>query len=388
MKKYLTVASSFIIMLCLGSMFAWSVIAKELASDFGFSLSKTQLVFGIFFTVFPITMLLAGRMERRTGPKLLAFISAALFMGGYLLSSMSNGSYPLILFGMGVLSGAGTGFGYLAALTTPARWFPGKKGLITGIVVAGFGLAAVSFSLFAENLLNSGFNVLESLRIIGITYGAIVAVMALFVYNPPGYGEVKTKIDYSFLKTRKYLKLISGFFMGTFAGLLVIGSLTAIGAQYKIENHILVLGVSGFALANCIGRITWGFLSDYIGANISISLALTFQAISIFLIGHTSLTPNLYLLFAALIGFGFGSNFVLFAKETAQIFGLRDFGSVYPYIFLGYSLAGILGPITGGLLFDLLKSFSLPTAIAAGMSLAGAILFLNLKYSKRVPVVK
>lgn len=384
MKKYLTVVSSFLIMLCLGSMFAWSIVARELTNDFGFSLSKTQFVFGIFFTFFPITMLLAGKLERKTGPKLLVLISAALFTGGYLLSALSNGSYPLILIGMGVLSGAGTGFGYLAALALPARWFPQRKGLITGIVVAGFGLAAVFFSFFAEYLLNSGKSVLGALKIIGVSYGTVVALMALFIYNPQGFGEDRKMIDYSFLRSRAYFKLLVGFFMGTFAGLLIIGSLTAIGAQYNIENHTLVLGVSGFALANFLGRIAWGFLSDYIGSNISVLLALTFQAISIFLIGHLTLTPVLYLVVAALIGFGFGSNFVLFARETAQMFGLEHFGSIYPYVFLGYSLAGILGPVTGGLLYDLLKDFSIPTVIAAGMSLAGA--FVSNPFKRSQPV--
>lgn len=383
MKRYLTLISSFIIMLCLGSMFAWSIIARELTQDYGFSLSRTQFVFGLFFTIFPLTMLLAGRLERRTGPRLPALISALLFTGGYLLSSFSGGNYLLILIGMGVMTGAGTGFGYLAALTVPARWFPDRKGLITGLVVAGFGLAAVFFSFFAESLLESGKSVLETLRFIGIVYGAIVALMSFFVYNPVGYGEDKSRVDFKFLKTKQYLRLLTGIFTGTFAGLLIIGSLTAIGAQYEIDKHTLILGVSGFALANSAGRICWGFLSDIIGAGVSILLALVFQAIAIFFIGHTTLTPFTYLLLAALTGFGFGSNFVLFAKESAQIFGLRNFGSIYPYIFLGYSLAGILGPVTGGYLYDMLNNFSVPTSIAGAVSLAGAMLFLNKKYFTR-----
>ncbi len=368
-------------MLTLGSMFAWSVIARELTQDFGFSLSKTQFVFGLFFTIFPLTMLLAGWIERRTGPRLLVIISALLFTGGYLLSSFSGGDYLIILTGMGVMTGAGTGFGYLAALTVPARWFPERKGFITGIVVGGFGLAAVFFSLFAENMLESGRSVLETLRIIGVSYGSVVALMALFIFNPEGYGDDKSKIDFRFLKTKPYLRLVAGFFTGTFAGLLIIGSLTTIGARFEIENHTLVLGVSLFAIANSIGRISWGYLSDLAGANISVLFALTFQAIAIFFIGHTSLTPFSYLLLASLTGFGFGSNFVLFARETAQIFGLKNFGSIYPYIFLGYSLAGILGPVTGGLLYDIFNNFSLPTTIAGGVSLAGALLFLNKRRS-------
>lgn len=383
MKRYLTLISSCLIMLTLGSMFAWSVIARELTQDYGFSLSRTQFVFGLFFTIFPLTMLLAGWIERRTGPRLLVIISALLFTGGYLLSSFSGGDYLLILTGMGVMTGAGTGFGYLAALTVPARWFPERKGFITGIVVGGFGLAAVFFSLFAENMLESGRSVLETLRIIGVSYGSLVALMALFIFNPEGYGDDRSKIDFRFLKTRPYLRLVAGFFTGTFAGLLIIGSLTTIGARFEIENHTLVLGVSLFAIANSIGRISWGYLSDLAGANVSVLFALTFQAIAIFFIGHISLTTFSYLLLASLTGFGFGSNFVLFARETAHIFGLKNFGSIYPYIFLGYSLAGILGPVTGGLLYDIFKNFSLPTAIAGGVSLAGALLFLNKKHFTR-----
>jgi OFA family oxalate/formate antiporter-like MFS transporter len=383
MRRYITVAASFVIMLCLGGMFAWSLIAKELTEVYGFSAARTQLVFGIFFTVFPVAMLFAGKAEKRLGPRNMTIISSLFFTAGYLLSSFSNGNYLLILTGMGVMAGIGTGFGYLAALTLPVRWFPDKKGLITGVVVAGFGFAAIFYSLFAEYLLNSGREILEVFKIIGITYGAVIVAMAFLLINPAGFTESISQIKVRFANTSKFYKLFFGLFLGTFAGLLIIGNLTPMGAEHGISSHILVLGVSGFAVANSAGRVSWGFISDYIGAGLTILFALAFQGVSILLIGYpniigqSTLTPTLYLVLSAMIGFGFGGNFVLFAKETAQFFGIPNMGAIYPYVFLGYSFAGLLGPLTGGVLFDIFKSYDLPILISAVMSIAGAGIFLT-----------
>jgi OFA family oxalate/formate antiporter-like MFS transporter len=138
-----------------------------------------------------------------------------------------------------------------------------------------------------------------------------------------------------------------------------------------------VLGVALFAIANFLGRITWGILSDYLGASVSISLALLFQSVSILLLIFISLTDFSYITISVLIGFGFGGNFVLFAKETAQIFGVQNLGITYPYVFLGYAIAGILGPLSGGFLYDLSGSYSYAILLASLMSLAGSLLFFK-----------
>jgi OFA family oxalate/formate antiporter-like MFS transporter len=143
-----------------------------------------------------------------------------------------------------------------------------------------------------------------------------------------------------------------------------------------MSNHTLVLGVSLFAIANFLGRLIWGFVSDYIGGNLSIFLALLFQSISIILLNMIELTELYYLLIVSLIGFGFGGNFVLFAKETAQEFGVKNIGVIYPYVFLGYAIAGILGPLSGGILYDITGSFHYPIILASVISLSGSLLFL------------
>jgi OFA family oxalate/formate antiporter-like MFS transporter len=139
----------------------------------------------------------------------------------------------------------------------------------------------------------------------------------------------------------------------------------------------LVVGVALFAVANFLGRLTWGTLSDYLGASLCIFLALLFQSASIFSLNIFPLSDITYLTLAFFIGFGFGGNFVLFAKETAQVYGLKNLGIIYPYVFIGYAVAGIAGPISGGFLFDLSGSFSYPILLAGAMSLLGSLLFLR-----------
>ncbi len=375
MKKYLTVVSSFVIMLCLGGVYAWSIVASELMGNFDFSAAQSQLVFGVLIAVFPTTMIFAGKLKRKLNARTLAILSALFFSSGYLLSGFSNGNFYTIVLGIGVLAGIGTGLGYLVALTTPVKWFPEKKGLITGIAAAGFGLAAFVLSLVIEKLMAFDKSILQVFTIIGVVYGLIILVFANFLKAPV---EVETVNEekINFIRTSKFQKLFSGIFFGTFAGLLVIGSLKSIGAEHHIGNHTLIIGISVFAIANFLGRLIWGALSDYTGASISIFLALTLQAVSIFLIGLLDLTPALYILLSFIIGFSFGGNFVLFAKETAQIYGIRNLGIIYPYVFIGYAVAGIFGPLTGGWLFDIFKNFNSAIYVAAIMSLIGAIIFL------------
>ncbi len=378
MKRYLTVLSSFIIMLCIGSVYSWSVIASELADSYGFTSSQSQLIFGMVIAVFPTTMIFVGQLSKLVKTKYFGYISGILFLSGYYLASLSNGDFLLILLGIGILAGIGTGFGYWTSLTSSVKWFPHKKGLITGVAAAGFGLGAVFMSNFSEKLLLKGYDVLLLLRVIGVSYGVIILFFSGLIFKTNLYNEIiekPTKL-LSFITQSTFIKLFLGIFQGTFSGLLIIGSLAVIGDGYQMSNHTLVLGVSLFAIANFLGRLIWGFVSDYIGGNLSIFLALLFQSISIILLNMIELTELYYLLIVSLIGFGFGGNFVLFAKETAQEFGVKNIGVIYPYVFLGYAIAGILGPLSGGILYDITGSFHYPIILASVISLSGSLLFL------------
>ncbi len=382
MKKYFSVLSSFVIMLCLGGVYAWSIIASELMDTYAFSATQTQVIFGLVIAVFPATMIFAGKLANKYGSRLLALASGIFFGIGYLISSFSGGNFYIILFGVGILAGIGTGLGYLVALSTPVKWFPEKKGLMTGVAAAGFGLAAFVLSFLIERFLEQGMDILQIFKIIGGGYGLIIVLFATFLKAPKTI-EKQEKIESKSFLSSKFIMLFSGIFFGTFAGLLIIGSLSSIGAESQIDNHILVVGVSVFAISNFLGRLIWGILSDHIGASIGIFLALTLQAFSILLLDVIPLTNSPFIILSFLIGFGFGGNFVLFAKETAHVYGVNNLGIIYPYVFMGYALAGIIGPQAGGFLFDQNQNYYAAIILASAMSLSGAILFLRYYFINR-----
>lgn len=379
LKKYLTVIASFIIMLCIGSVYAWSIIASELIENHNFSASQTQLIFGTLIATFPVAMIFVGQLGKKTRHRFFGYIAGILFFSGYLLAGLSQGNFFFVFLGIGILGGIATGFGYWVSLTLPVQWFPGKKGLITGIAAAGFGLGAVIMSEISEMLLNNGRDVLYLLRFFGLLYGSVIIIVSFFldqIKDESASGEQPVQVS-QFIKTKHFKQLFLGIFMGTFAGLLIIGSLRIIGGQYDISTHILVMGVAFFAIANFLGRLFWGFFSDHFAGSFSIFLALLLQSMSIFLLNIFTLSDVSYLIAASLIGFGFGGNFVLFAKETAQVYGVKNLGIVYPYVFIGYAIAGLAGPVSGGALYDLSNSFFHAIVLAGFMSLLGSLLFLN-----------
>jgi len=375
MKKYLTLFSSFLIMLSLGGVYAWSIFSAELMQNFKWSSTQSQLVFGTLIAVFPLTMVLVGKRSRFNA-KLNGIFSAIFFSTGYIISGLSQGNFYVILFGIGILAGIGTGFGYLTAITLPVKWFPDRKGLVTGIIAAGFGLAAVVFSSLIELLYNNDYSILNIFIFIGVSYGSVIFLLSFLIFNPIINNHSDNKNILHFAWNKNFYKLFIGIFSGTFAGLIVIGSLKSIGSEYGIENHFLILVVSIFAFANFIGRMVWGYLSDLLNVNLTIFLALTFQATFIFLLGNKNLSSESFIIFSAFIGLGFGANFVLFAKETSQIFGMNNLAQIYPYVFLGYAIAGILGPLTGGVLYDINESYYWGIIIASSISFLGGIIFL------------
>jgi len=378
MRKYFIVAASFVIMLCLGSVYAWSIIASELIETYHYSAAQTQIIFGTLIAVFSISMVFVPRLAKSLRSRTLVYLSALFFCAGYLLAGLSGGRFFAVLLGIGVFAGMATGLGYWVSLTLPVLCFPERKGLMTGVAAAGFGIGAILLSSLSEIMLSSGKDVSQLFVVIGSVYGILIFSFAQGIPRSGITGSDDPADKPALRSSGIFYRLLGGIFLGTFAGLLIIGSLTMVGEQNGIREHTLIMGVSFFALANFAGRLFWGFISDHLDAALSIFLALALQAAAIFLLGTLTLNIFLYLLLTLLAGFGFGANFVLFAKKTAVVFGVEQLGNIYPFVFLGYAIAGIFGPLSGGLLFDRFGNFANAAALAALLSLTGGLLFLEL----------
>lgn len=370
----INVLASVLIMCCAGSVYAWSIFVAPLKDSFGLSTAQTQLIFGFIIASFSITMLFVSRIERRLGPKIPAAIGAVLFSSGYLLASFSGGNVVLILLGISILSGAGMGFGYVTVLTTLVKWFPDHKGLATGIAVAGFGSGAILLSQIGQPILNNGMTVTEVFRAIAIIYGIIFLVSALLISAPANDRKAPAEKPISIrvlARDKRFWVLFYTFFAGSFAGLMLIGNLKPMGLSYGISEEAAVLAIVLLSAGNAIGRILWGQIWDKIGGIRSVSIALALVAVSMLALLARISNDAAFLSLCLIIGLCYGANFVLYASDVSNIYGIQQLGIIYPIVSIAYGISGIAGPVAGGFLFDVTNQYYIPIILSSVICLSG-----------------
>jgi OFA family oxalate/formate antiporter-like MFS transporter len=382
--KYAILLASVLIQICLGGVYAWSALVPAMEQSLGLSVAQTQIIFGCLFGAFTCSMVLAGKLLDRLGPRVLASVGGVLFGAGYLIASYSGGSFVVMLLGISLLVGTATGAGYVCPLATGMKWFPRHKGLVTGVSMAGFGGGAVLLSTLAEYLLSGGVPVLVVFRWIGLGYGVALLAAASLLRFPPAAGTARVRPApalRSLTRDPFFLTLVLGMFCGTFAGMLVIGNLKPIALSAGIATVPATAAISVFAIGNAAGRITWGWISDWTDERM-IPVKLAVLAAPLALLAWVR-SPNLFILLSFAIGFGFGACFVVYAAQVAARYGSERVGGVYPIVFLAYGLAGIIGPPIGGWLYDTTDSYTPAIILSCGVVATGILASGLLLYKAR-----
>ncbi|MDG5800541.1 MFS transporter [Marinilabiliaceae bacterium ANBcel2] len=380
-----TVISGIFIMLSLGTIYAWSIYVPYLTNDYNLSTAQTQIVFGAFISIYTITMILVRNIIEKYGPKITGILAALLYISGYLLIYFGGVSFPVLFIGISLLSGIATGFGYLISISVPVAWYPQKKGLITGLVSGGFGAGAIAESYIAGNLISREINLELVFLILGITKGIIFLIASSLIVkkNDRSISASDLIPVKNLINDKRFIKLFIAIFTGTFAGLMIVGNLRPIGQQYSIPTNTLIMGITIFSVANFSGRMIWGWINDYIAGKILIPLSLILTGIFTLYAGTVTLTPTTYIIAAFLTGFIFGANFVLYANETAKVYGLHNLGKIYPFIFFGYGISGIAGPSAGGVLKDLTGTYQSASILALILALLVTILLLFSQFKSK-----
>lgn len=373
MKKAPTIGSALAILLALGGIYAWSEFVPALKAAGGYSAAQAQWVFGTTITSFALTMTAAGRLLYRWGPRRVTALGGVLFGAGYLISAFTLDRFWGLLAGMGLIAGAGIGFGYVAPLAMVMAWFPGRKGLAGGIAVAGFGGGAILMAEIASIALHHAVPLPRIIGSLGLVYGLVILAASRGLHRPDGAAPAAPPDLHPLRLWREsYLRrLFLGMFCGTFAGLLLVGNLKPIGLAGGITEAAATLAISAFAIGNAAGRIVWGWLSDRFGRGV-VPASLAFLSV---VSGSLAATPRHDGLFVALAlfgGFGFGACFSIYASLTAARYGAEHVGGLYPLVFLSYGIAGITGPALGGWLFDWTGRYFLTLCLAAAVAAAGA----------------
>lgn len=382
-NRWVILISSFLMMFCVGGIYAWSAFAYELVKGGYISATQSQIIFSFIVGGFSAFMTFVGKLERDLKSlKGLTLIGAILFSSGYILAGLSGGSFLSIWLSLGVLGALGISVIYTFGVGIPIRWFPpDRKGLVTGISVGGFGLGAIVLPFVIAYLKDLGYDIFQIFLSVGVAYLMIVVSSALFFDKPTDIGDnVSSKGNLrlnNVLRQWTFWRLWLGIFCGTFGGMMVAGSLKSIGLTKVSDEAIVTLSISLFALANFMGRISWGWIGDKIGSPKAIVLSFICGILALLSLYAFSFNAKIYLAFILLLGFSYGANFVLFARETAEKYGVDKVALVYPLVFLGYSFASIAGPISGGLLYDLFGSYDSAILIALLIMSAGIMLFVK-----------
>lgn len=437
MNRWLVVVGAILIQLALGAIYAWSVFTPGLTDAEGaykFSAGEAAWVFsaGLFF--FALVMIWAGRKLNSIGPQKLA-IAGGLVLGlGYVLAGFLGNSFIAQLIFIGIIGGSGIGLAYVVPIAVGVKWFPDKKGMLTGLAVAGFGFGATIWVKWAGSWGGGLLNTIElagldGIRSVYLLYGIIFAIMvilgSLVMKDPPegwlpkGYippeaskaaasGEVNFDSN-EVVKTPQYYMIFLTFVFSALAGLMVIYCIKLFGIDALTYTKLGTLdpGTEGFAdtfawasatagtamavyaILNGLGRIIWGMVSDYIGRRTSIILMTLLQGIimlSFFYFGGTAWG---LIIAAAIIGFNFGGNFALFPAITADFFGNKTVGRNYGLVFFAYGIAGILGPQIAGYFKDAAKGATDPSAwltpfVIAGIAcLVGTVIMILAKPPKK-----
>jgi len=402
--RWLFVLLGTIIMLCLGSVYSWSVFVNPLTNHFTgmgqtVSASEVLLPFSIFLAVFAIAMVFSGKYIEKIGPRKMAMAGGVICGLGWLLASMA-GSVQMLYPTYGVIGGLGVGIAYGCPVAVSARWFPDKRGLAVGLTVLGFGFSAFFTANIATYLIGA-FDVMSTFRFFGIAFIIIIALCSLPLtfppagYKPAGWTPPAPKpgahvtcdfLREQMIKTPAFLGLWLCYFIGCIAGLMAIGISKPVGTEIvQIETGLASFLVGFFAIFNGGGRPIFGTLTDKLtprnAAIVSFVLIILASLMMMTMAGPG--TDYIYIVAFALLWMCLGGWLAIAPTATATFFGTGDYPRNYGVVFLAYGAGAIVGPQLAGFIKTASGSYMGVFPYVVGLAVVGIIIaFVMLKPPK------
>lgn len=400
-KRYRILIAAWVITFFVSAVSAFSVLSAGMTSSqtgildaMGkpkFTASQLANAYALYQLFLAIAGILAGRIVDKMGPRRVVFIGTIVFALGWFFTGFCTEMWQIYLV-FGILAGSGAGMVYNPNVTAALRWFPDKRGLISGLLLAGAALGPFTFSPIANTIMSNAGNSQTVFRIFGILFILFMSSSALLLkraddnYMPEGYQppEVQVKkqvqsVDFNWkqmLQSPLFYIMLILFISATTAGNMFIGANYSIAQiQIGMDASSAAMAVSICALANFGGRILFGYLTDKLGAvkSLLISLCITGATLLLMLVANT---PLLYILAVSLIGIGFGAVMVVFPPLCGQTFGIKNLSMNYGFIFLGYAGSAFIGPKIAAFFKDHVGNFQGAYLISIGITIFGVILTL------------
>ncbi len=402
-KRWIIAIAAIVMQLCLGTVYAWSVFKKPLMATHGWAETPTQATMMINMAIIGLAAAFGGTLVDKKGPRFVATIGGILFGLGTLLAGFADqaGSLMLLYLGFGVIAGLGNGFGYVTPIATLIRWFPDKRGLVTGLAVMGFGAGAFFMGKIAPGMVIS-MGVAKTFYIWGVIFLILVTGAAQFYKNPPkgwlpaGFtpsaSAVSAADSFTFdeaVKRPQWWMLWGMLFLNVSAGLGLISQLSPL-AQDVIKKATPGIGVAELAVAggtilaiasifNGLGRLFWASLSDKIGRRMVFMTMFASQAALYIFLPQIS-NQLMFTVIACYLLACYGGGFATMPPFAADSFGPGYIGKVYGIMLTAWGCAGVVGP----LVFAQIPGQAL--YVAAGLLILGFC--IALVYKRPAPKAK
>jgi OFA family oxalate/formate antiporter-like MFS transporter len=404
-NRWLIVLGAILVQLCLGAIYAWSVFRKPIEQCFSCTSTQASLPFSFVLVFFALGTILGGRLQDRYGPKIVAIIGGVLLGVGMILASFATTSLTMMVIAYGVISGIGIGFAYSCPIAAGVKWFPDKRGLITGLAVAGFGagsfffaplasglIAGTPYSLLGANLFAlPAVGVFNTFRILGIAYIVVVVIGALFLRNPPagycpaGWTPPQAKAGTpscapaaftpgQMLSTGQFWIIWLLYFAGAGTGLMIIGQTSPIAQEMaKLSVKTATVAVGILAIFNALGRILWGRVSDAIGRIRTLFIIYLVNGLAVLGYFLIPTAPWYLWIGIALVGGTFGGYLAIYPAINADFFGTKNAGVNYGFIFMAYGVGGLLSNILAPKVKELTGNYNLAFVLAGALCLIACV---------------
>jgi OFA family oxalate/formate antiporter-like MFS transporter len=358
-NRWVIAIAGVFLQIALGAVYAWSVFRIPLSKQFGWSISQVTFTFTISIFVLGFASFFGGLWMNRVGPRTVALTAGVFYGLGVFLASFSANKLWWLYLSYGFIGGIGLGLGYIVPVATLVKWFPDRRGLITGIAVGGFGAGALITAPVATRLIQT-VGVLPTFAYLGVAYFIIAIIASLFMRNPPegwqpegwtpSEKQTAQRATHDFvlseaLKAWQWWALWLILFLNTSAGIAVISQEAPIFEELTKVTALVAGGMVGVAsLGNGVGRVFWAWLSDLITRRGAFAVMFIVQVL-LFWFLPTITVSSIMTTVTFVILMCYGGGFGTMPAFTADYFGPKNVGPIYGLMLTAWSFASVFGPL-------------------------------------------
>lgn len=390
-KRWLLIAAGFLINLCLGAVYSFSVFRKPLEDLWGIGATQSGLPFMVFLAVFAIMMAITGGLIRKWGPRKTSLLGSILVGVGWIGASFSPSIETLTIL-YGVVGGAGVGIAYGCPIAVTTAWFPRRSGFAIGLTVMGFGLSGLVMAPLLTQLIKT-VGPLQTFLYSGTAFLVLLSILSLPLsfpppgkYTVPGAGSnTSSRVETSsglkrsqMVKTKSFYALWLTYMIGCMAGLMAIGIASPFGIEVvKLDATMAAFSISLFSVFNGVGRPLFGVIADRLGPmeSVLLSFGLVFaSSIILYLLGEGN--PFIYLVFFSILWLNLGGWLAMAPTITKIFFGTKYYSENYGLVFTAYGAGAIVGTSMSGVLRDITGTYLSVLPVAAALTVLGSVVAL------------